>query len=99
MRLIDAVSVVNEIMTERDKISQIDISSKPYKHGNSMRAGIRKALRCIEQAPTIDAVPVVRCKDCVLTGKCLVEEMFQLAGIDDQFCCVGKRKEGDGNES
>lgn len=27
---------------------------RPNKHGNSMRAGIRIALRCMEQTPTID---------------------------------------------
>ena len=64
MRLIDANKVVKNIVTERDKIPYELVSEKPFKHGNSMRGGIRKALRCIEQAPTVDAVPVVRCRDC-----------------------------------
>ena len=64
MRLIDANKVVKDIISERDKIAYELVSEKPFKHGNSMRGGIRKALRCIEQAPTVDAVPVVRCKDC-----------------------------------
>ena len=64
MRLIDANKVVKDIISERDKIPYELVSEKPFKHGNSMRGGIRKALRCIEQAPTVDAVPVVRCKDC-----------------------------------
>ena len=64
MRLIDANEVVENIIAERDKIPYELVSEKPFKHGNSMRGGIRKALRCIEQAPTVDAVPVVRCREC-----------------------------------
>lgn len=63
-RLIDANKVVKAILAERDKIPYELVSGKPFKHGNSMRGGIRKALRCIEQAPAVDAVPVVYCKDC-----------------------------------
>ena len=44
--------------------------------------------------PTIDAVPVVRCEKCVLHGNCTTEDAFVFAGIDNPFCCVGKRKEG-----
>ena len=49
--------------------------------------------------PTIDAVPVVRCKKCVLHGNCVTEDTFILAGIENPFCCVGKRKEGADNGS
>ena len=44
--------------------------------------------------PTIDAVPVVRCEKCMLHGNCVTEDAFVLAGIENPFCCVGKRKEG-----
>lgn len=64
MRLIDATEVIKNIVAERDKIPYELVSEKPFKHGNSMRGGIRKALRCIEQAPTVAAVPVVRCREC-----------------------------------
>ena len=43
---------------------------------------------------TIDAVPVVRCKKCVLHDNCVTEDAFVLAGIENPFCCAGKRKEG-----
>ena len=94
MRLIDANKVVKDIIAERDKILYELVSEKPFKHGNSMRGGIRKALRCIEQAPTVDAVPVVRCEKCVLHGNCATEDAFVLARIENPFCCAGKRKEG-----
>ena len=55
------------------------------------RERIRKLLQDI---PTVDAVPVVRCEKCVLHGKCVTEDTFVLAGIENPFCCAGKRKEG-----
>ena len=94
MRLIDANEAVKNIVAERDKTPYGLVSEKPFKHGNSMRGGIRKALRCIEQAPTVDAVPVVRCEKCMLHGDCVTENAFLLVRIENPFCCVGKRKEG-----
>lgn len=71
MRLIDANEVVKNIIEERDKIPRTvpatpyEIGTeKPYRAGDQMRGGIRKALRCIEQAPAVDAVPVIRCLEC-----------------------------------
>ena len=52
------------------------------------------AERVIDSQPTIDAVPVVRCEKCVLHENCTTEDAFLLAGIENPFCCVGKRKEG-----
>ena len=56
------------------------------------------AQRVIDRQPTIDAVPVVRCEKCVLHGDCVTENAFLLVGIENPFCCVGKRKEGADNE-
>ena len=59
----------------------------------------------IDDAPTIDAVPVVRCKDCdksepsnVWDGWifCRANKVHQK---DDNFCSYGERKDGDGNDS
>ena len=44
----------------------------------------------LREAPTIDAVPVVRCDSCVLEGNCFAESYFRLAGIENPFCCAGK---------
>ena len=106
MRLIDANAVVKAILEERDKIPRTIATApyelwaeKPYHAGDQMRGGIRKALRCIEQAPTVDAVLVVRCEKCVLHGNCITEGAFVFAGIENPFCCVGKRKEGADNEA
>ena len=101
MRLIDANEVVENIVAERDKIPYELSSEKPFNHGNSMRGGIRKALRCIEQAPTVDAVPVVRCRECKYrfknnghdkSGCPIVDANIWMD--DDDFCSHGERKEG-----
>ena len=51
----------------------------------------------LSHTPTIDAVPVsatlVRCEKCVLHGNCVTEDTFVLTGIENPFCCAGKRKE------
>lgn len=45
----------------------------------------------VERLPTVDAVPVVRCRDCVLHGHCTVEDIFILSGFTDGYCRAGKR--------
>lgn len=64
------------------------------------KAALDEAFKAVYKAPTVDAVHVVRCKDCVLwrpvggnTGKCpfLIGE-HQYTG-DDHFCSCGERKE------
>lgn len=45
----------------------------------------------INDMPAVDAVPVVRCRDCVSHGKCITEQFFEFCGKHDGFCCVGKR--------
>lgn len=101
MRLIDANKVIKNIVAERDKIPYELVSEKPFKHGNSMRGGIRKALRCIEQAPTVDYVPVVRCRECKYrfgnnghskNGCPIIDASIWMD--DDDFCSYGERKEG-----
>ena len=110
MRLIDANEVVKNIVAERDKIPRTVPTApyeleteKPYHVGDQMRGGIRKALRCIEQAPTVDAVPVVRCRDCkhydtadfdgnILCGCTLRSAMLDIT--PDSFCSYGEREGG-----
>lgn len=42
----------------------------------------------IVDAPTVDAVPVVRCKDCFLYGECKLAEFIG----DDGYCSCGKER-------
>ena len=82
MRLIDA-----------DRLSEAiyDNVSAPYEEAVWAK---EDCLTEIDGAPTVDAVSVVRCEKCVLHGNCVTEDAFVLAGIENPFCCVGKRKEG-----
>ena len=48
-------------------------------------------VEAIKKIEAIDAVPVVRCKACVLHGHCIVEDMFILSGFADGYCRAGKR--------
>ena len=59
----------------------------------------------LREAPTVDAVEVVRCRECV--GRPFWEEdhngvpVCLLSGLyvrsEDDFCSYGERKDGDGN--
>ena len=85
MRLIDA-----------DRLSEAiyDNVSAPYEEAVWAK---EDCLTEIDVAPTVDAVPVVRCEKCVLHGNCVTEDAFVFAGIEHPFCCAGKRKEGADN--
>ena len=59
----------------------------------------------IEEMPTIDAVPVVRCKDCIRrydTDECpmcfLIEGKYYEYTNGNGFCDRGERKEGTDND-
>ena len=105
MRLIDANAVVKAILEERDKIPRT-IATAPYEHwaekpyhaGDQMRGGIRKALRCIEQSPTVEAVPVVRCRECTEFDETEHECSHWYGFRKNDFCSYGKRKEGADND-
>lgn len=66
MRPIDADKLKELLLKERDAIPTAVVERysfgvpMPNKHGDAIRGGIRKALRCMEQTPTItyaDLVP------------------------------------------
>lgn len=112
MRLIDADELKKMLIKERNampltKTERYGFGVKvPNHHGMSMRGGINKAFRCMEQTPTIDAVPVVRCRECKhrrFTG--VAPFMYHCCGHNDglvgkvndgDFCSYGERKDGEG---
>lgn len=78
-RLIDADALHRKVMME----------TNPYgKPTIDYDSGV-KVLEWIEQAPTINAVEVVRCKDCKYfeTPLCENDDNY-----DDWFCADGERK-------
>ena len=66
-----------------------------------------KARKLIEDAPTVDAVPVVRCRDCkwsqirrcndTKTQHACTKTNALLDVSPEAFCSYGERKDGDGN--
>lgn len=83
MRLIDADMADVVIVYDRsNELTQV----------SAIREYIERQKTFLDKFPTIDAVPVVRCDSCVLEGNCFAESHFRFAGIENPFCCVGKRK-------
>ena len=73
----------------------------PVSSSLEFSAGVLYVLNKLDAAPTVDAVPVVRCKDCIYSyedfgfihctfgpyGDCKVPSQF--------YCAEGKRKENE----
>ena len=99
MRLIDADIFASELdFAEADVCEEFPDS---YCECGFSREKIRELLRDI---PTVDAIPVVRCRECDHkthdeNGKpyCLQLEMYLNKELDF-FCKYGERKEGAENE-
>ena len=102
MRLIDADRLNKLIYAEEDNITGSGMS---YDEICGYNDGIDIAWNKIDQAPTIDAVPVVRCKDCIRrydTDECpmcfLIEGKYYEYTNENGFCDRGERKEGADND-
>ena len=88
MRLIDADYILEGLRSFNDR-----------KHGNPhFLNGIETAKEIITNAPTIDAVPVVRCKGCKHWttsrhgGNC---DLLMIGAIDEmEFCSAGAKMDG-----
>ena len=96
MRLIDADRLNKPIYAEEDNITGSGMS---YDEICGYNDGIDIAWNKIDQAPTIDAVPVVRCKDCIRrydTDECpmcfLIEGKYCEYTNENGFCDRGERK-------
>ena len=102
MRLIDADRLNKPIYAEEDNITGSGMS---YDEICGYNDGIDIAWNKIDQAPTIDAVPVVRCRDCKFGDwdsepddamVCMrTKDGFWRSGND--FCSFGEQKEGADN--
>lgn len=100
-RLIDA-NALDERFDKRIKWLRLDVHDQ-YSLGLYHGAVTDKDL--INEMPTVDAVEVVRCRDCKhrrtddcifhIKGEPADEEL--LRKLDNDFCSYGERKDGDGN--
>ncbi len=64
---------------------------------------VENIVMMINQADTVDAVPVVRCRDCVYAQSAKINKKgFRICPAshmeitDDDFCSYGERKNGEG---
>ena len=96
MRLIDADRLNKPIYAEEDNITGSGMS---YDEICGYNDGIDITWNKIDQAQTIDAVPVVRCKDCIRrydTDECpmcfLIEGKYYEYTNENGFCDRGERK-------
>jgi hypothetical protein len=114
MRLIDADALKAGLLESKEKLweiynvglSRIGLSLHTDKqvYGGQI-ATFQEALLRINDAPTVDAVPVVRCKDCKHwdcyggedshKGDCLELEGLDCCMYEDDFCSYGERKKED----
>ena len=89
MRLIDA-----------DRLSEAIYDNVPAPYEDASWAK-ENCLAEIEAAQTVDAVPVVRCRECIAytpvddnTGKCVFLIGEHQYVVPDGYCYLGERKEG-----
>lgn len=96
MRLIDAESAMSTPVLPKEY--------RNYQTGNlddAYERGWEDALENLKNAPTVDAAPVVRCKDCKhswedIGGLCCSHGVcVDLTVPDDFYCAYGIRKEGE----
>ena len=101
-RLIDADKIVNGIA--------LYMAENAYLNDTPLDV-LKMVANWITDAPTVDAVEVVRCRDCkwYMPGDLFTDIMFchrlkkdngkqaKYAYCADDFCSYGERKDGDGN--
>ena len=95
MRPIDAVAYRKVLEEEKDY--QLEHCFDSLK----IRMGLEIAIADLEDMPTVDAVPVVRCKECKYSfrltdqdgnRKLLCTEIGKRGLAEDDFCSYGKRR-------
>lgn len=86
MRLIDADVAVENIEEWLNSVGTVLI-----RNGLSCTCEL---MGCIEDAPTIDAVPVVRCGQCKFDNLCCRNVGKDGKRTKDDFCSYGEWKEG-----
>ena len=96
MRLIDAdalMDVLENLQSNADRTIPIE---------RGIWLGLAYAMTDIRIAPTVDAVPVVRCGECKYYDEkdhnCLDEMMYARCWMQTDFCSFGERREDDGED-
>lgn len=102
MKLIDADAIYKILESCEIRKATIGNPLTDWEYGYT--CGIERAESEIECAPTIDAVPVIRCKDCKLWmknpyressvfGLCFKHKDIAIASDETDWCSWAERKE------
>lgn len=98
MRLIDADNALKAFAAEYRKTKELIDSGES--HFDNLAEGFTEAAHIVKYiATTVDAVPVVRCKDCKhswedIGGLCCSHRVcIDLNVPDDFYCAYGERKD------
>lgn len=90
MRLIDADALQNILLPITTALE--------HEYG-SIGGAVSGCMKHIDNAPTIDAAPVVRCRECKYRDGTPRQPNIQCGQMhEDDFCSYGERKEGTDNE-
>ena len=90
MRLIDADKLLENYKKWIPQLSS--------KEDEGDRRGVETCIAVLEDTPAVDAVPVVRCRECKYRDGTPGQPNILCGQMhEDDFCSYGKRKEGAGN--
>lgn len=99
MRLIDADNALELFRAEYQNTG--NLINQGEKQLDSLAEGYTEAAHIIKHiSPTVDAVPVVRCRDCVYAQSAKINKKgyricpaSHMEITDDDFCSYGEKKE------
>lgn len=88
-------------LIDADKLLEIYkkwIPQLSSKEDEGDRRGVETCISVLEDMQTVDAVPVIRCRECKYHNKppCPMRLSFNWTEGND-FCSYGERKDGDSN--
>lgn len=96
---------MNDLISRKDALNEVDILEFYFSHHDVITKFCEKLKIGIEKRPAVDAVEVVRCKNCRRFkpheerpefGFCKLYPLG-LAKYENGFCEHGERKENEGN--
>ena len=98
MRLIDADTVLK--LFDAEFKETIKLIREGETHLDNLAEGFCEAYRVIQNMPTVDAVPVVRCRECTYAKNAKVNKKgFRICPashmeiVDDDYCSYGELEE------
>lgn len=103
VRLIDANALKEDLKNMLARViheSDLDFDHSHAKIWTAAITGIQHSIKRLDNAPTIDAVEVVRCRECkyLIAPKLCSNPMAcgwdALEPNDDDFCSRGEKKDG-----